>query len=103
MWLRYLFRTLANKLEVVFIALWQYFNMVVNRQSLTYTLGTSPLLLLFKLRRLFVISSCCNITCELVPGSPPPFLFIVRARGEPGNEAKVLYSERHLLVGHSQT
>ena len=24
----------------------------------------------------------------LFPGSPPPFLFIVEARGEPGNEAK---------------
>ena len=34
-------------------------------------------------------SSCRNITCELVPGSPPPFLFFVRARGEPGNEANL--------------
>ena len=23
------------------------------------------------------------------PGSPPPFLFFVRARGEPGNEASM--------------
>ena len=33
-------------------------------------------------------SSCRDITCESVPGSPPPFLFFVQARGEPGNEAK---------------
>ena len=33
-------------------------------------------------------SSCCDITCKSVPGSPPPFLFFVGARGEPGNEAK---------------
>ena len=32
-------------------------------------------------------SSCRDITCESVPGSPPPFLFFVGARGEPGNEA----------------
>ena len=36
MWSQYLVRTLSNKLEVFFIALWQYFNMAVNRQSLTY-------------------------------------------------------------------
>ena len=34
-------------------------------------------------------SSCRDITCESVPGSPPPFLFFVGARGEPGNEANV--------------
>ena len=27
--------------------------------------------------------------CESIPGSPPPFLFFVGAREEPGNEAKV--------------
>ena len=32
-------------------------------------------------------SSYRNIMCELVPGSPPQFLFFVRARGEPGNKA----------------
>ena len=32
-------------------------------------------------------SSCRDITCESVPGSLPPFLFFVGARGEPGNEA----------------
>ena len=26
-------------------------------------------------------------TCESMPGSPPPFLFFVRVRGEPGNKA----------------
>ena len=26
--------------------------------------------------------------CKLIPGSPIPFSFFVRARGEPGNEAK---------------
>ena len=34
-----------------------------------------------------VTSSCRGITCELIPGSPPPFLFSVGARREPGNEA----------------
>ena len=34
-----------------------------------------------------VMSLCHDITCELVPGSPPPFLFFVGAKGEPGNEA----------------
>ena len=34
-------------------------------------------------------SSCRNITCESVPGSPPLFFFFVGARGEPGNEATV--------------
>ena len=33
-------------------------------------------------------TSCCDITCESIPGSPPPFLFFVVARGEPGNKAK---------------
>ena len=32
-------------------------------------------------------SSCRDITCESVPGSPPQFLFFVGARGDPGNEA----------------
>ena len=27
------------------------------------------------------------ITCESIPGSPPPFRFFVGTRGEPGNEA----------------
>ena len=31
---------------------------------------------------------CCDITYESIPGSPPPFLFFVGARGEPENEAK---------------
>ena len=34
-------------------------------------------------------SSCRDIMCESVPGSPPPFLFSVGARGEPGNEASI--------------
>ena len=36
-------------------------------------------------------SSCRDITCESVPGSLPPFIFFVGARGEPGNEAKIIY------------
>ena len=36
-------------------------------------------------------SLCRDITCESVPGSPPPFLFFVGARGEPGNEAITIY------------
>ena len=32
-------------------------------------------------------SLCRNIMCESVPGSPPLFIFVVGARGEPGNEA----------------
>ena len=32
---------------------------------------------------------CHDITCESVPDSPPPFLFFVKVRGEPGNEARV--------------
>ena len=35
-------------------------------------------------------ASCHNIMCEFILGSPPPFLFFVRARGEPGNEATEL-------------
>ena len=34
-----------------------------------------------------------DITCKLVPGFPPPFLFFVGARGEPGNEGKPGYEE----------
>ena len=34
-----------------------------------------------------VTSLCSNITCESVPVSPPPFLFFIGVRGEPGNEA----------------
>ena len=33
-------------------------------------------------------AACRDITCESIPGSPPPFLFFVEARGEPGNEAR---------------
>ena len=32
--------------------------------------------------------SCRNITCESIPGCPPPFLFFVGAKGEPGNKAR---------------
>ena len=32
-------------------------------------------------------STCRGITCESVPGSLPPFIFFVGARGEPGNKA----------------
>ena len=31
---------------------------------------------------------CCNIMCESIPGSPPPLLSFVGARGEPGTEAR---------------
>ena len=34
-----------------------------------------------------VKSSCRDIMCESVPGSPPPFLLFVKAMGEPWNEA----------------
>ena len=34
-----------------------------------------------------VKSSCCDITCKSVPGSPPSFLFFIKVSGEPGNEA----------------
>ena len=37
---------------------------------------------------IIAVMSFRDITCELIPGSPPPFLFFVGARGEPGNEAK---------------
>ena len=33
--------------------------------------------------------SCHDITCKSVPGSPPPFHFFGRVRGEPGNKAMV--------------
>ena len=35
--------------------------------------------------------------CESIPGSPPPFLFLVGARGEPGNEAMI---QNHLPIVH---
>ena len=39
-----------------------------------------------------VKSSCRDIVCEPVPGSPPPFLFnFCWAKGEPGNEAIYLH------------
>ena len=38
-----------------------------------------------------VMSSCRDIMCESIPGSLPPFLFFVGARGEPGNEATQEY------------
>ena len=53
-------------------------------------------------------SSCRDITCESVPGSLPPFIFFVGARGEPGNEARASLSKQQtadLLAsfpGHSQ-
>ena len=34
--------------------------------------------------------SCRNIACELIPGSPPPFLFFVEARGEPAERGERL-------------
>ena len=34
-------------------------------------------------------SSCHTITCESIPGSPPPFLFFSGVRGGSGNEASV--------------
>ena len=44
----------ANQLNYFSIASWQYFSkrsmVTVNRQSLTYTLNTSPPLLLFEVR-----------------------------------------------------
>ena len=36
-----------------------------------------------------VMSTCRDITCESIPGSPPPFLFFFGARGEPGRKAKL--------------
>jgi len=36
-----------------------------------------------------VMSTCHDITCESIPGSPPPFLFFFGARGEPGRNAKL--------------
>ena len=36
---------------------------------------------------------CCNITCESIPGSSPPFLFFVGARGEPRNEDTQIIAE----------
>ena len=33
--------------------------------------------------------SCHDITCKSVPGSPPPFQFFGRVRGESGNKAMV--------------
>ena len=37
-----------------------------------------------------VFVCCDDITFESVLGSPPPFLFFVEARGEPGNEASYI-------------
>ena len=34
-------------------------------------------------------SLCRDITCESVPGSPPPFLFFVGVRGEPGERGYI--------------
>ena len=34
-----------------------------------------------------VTLSCPDITCKSIPGSSSPFLFFIRARGEPGNKA----------------
>ena len=45
-----------------------------------------------------VTSLCCNITCELVPGSPPPFPFFFEARGEPGNKASVAVFANSLVT-----
>ena len=45
-----------------------------------------------------VTSSCCDITCETVPSSPPPFLFFVGAKGEPGNEVTVSLNYEALLL-----
>ena len=84
----------------------------LNRQSLTYTLCTfllslhaevsttkfqltfsvlisnQPITWLHNCVTTFaiiaVMSSCRDITCESIPGSPPPFLFFVGVRGEPG-------------------
>ena len=39
---------------------------------------------------------CCNITCESIPGSPPPFLFFVGVRGEPRND----YTQIVAVNGH---
>ena len=44
-----------------------------------------------------VTSSCRDIMCESIPGSPPPFLFFVGARGEPGNETMI---QDHLPIVH---
>ena len=91
----------------------------VKRKSFTYVLGTSLLSLLFERCRdlndvitaqLFkilqlsesayhmlhncitsfaVISSCRDIMCESIPGSPTLFLFLVGVRREPGNEVEM--------------
>ena len=49
-------------------------------------------------------SLCRDITCELVPGSPPPFLFFIGGRGEPGNEANYwLVGSKFLLFFYHPT
>ena len=39
--------------------------------------------------------------CESMPGTPPPFLFFVGARGEPGNEASLAVCTVWALSGAS--
>ena len=34
-------------------------------------------------------ASHCDFTCKSIPGFPPPFLFYVGARGEPGHKANI--------------
>ena len=45
-----------------------------------------------------VMSSCRNIMCKSVPGSPPPFPFFFEARGEPGNKASVVVFANSLVT-----
>ena len=39
------------------------------------------------------MSLCRDIPCKLIPGSPPPSLFCIGARGEPGNDAKISHNK----------
>ena len=97
----------------------------VSRYGVTSTLGISLPLLLFKPCRgltnevaaqffsniiaqpimwlhncitTFAVTLLCrDIKCESIPGSPPPFLFFVGARGEPRNEASRSIPATHLF------
>ena len=43
--------------------------------------------------------SCCDIMCKSIPGSPPPILFVVWVRGEPGNEATQIVAMASVQAG----
>ena len=54
-----------------------------------------------------VMSWCHDIMCKSILGSPTPFLFFGRVKGEPGNEARAYQCplcgvERYLLLGGSK-